>query len=668
MNLSDIKGVGPTRLSKLRAMGISSLRDLLFCLPYRYEDHRTLFPCSTRQEGNIMVMGIVKEKPSISYFHGKSTAFAQISDDYGKMSLRWYNQPWIVSNLPVGVPVMIYGRLSKINNGFALINGEVVTKQGLVSVYKLPKGLPQKSFRNLISTALPEMENLCEETLPSSFMERYHLCDLYFALKNVHFPSDEEALRKARRRFAFENILLYLSCAEIQGSQKQAAHPFAINNQMLNEYWKLPPFPPTEAQKRVLNEIAEDLKKPESMSRLVQGDVGCGKTAVAFGALFLAYRCGFQGAMMAPTEILAHQHYETAKQILEPCGIHCCLLTGNTKAKERKEILASLSMGTCNCIFGTHALISEGVNFSRLGIVITDEQHRFGVRQRSRLQEKGALSFLMPHVLVMSATPIPRTLALILYGDLDLSTIDELPPGRLPVKTRLVPENKRPDLYRFIHQKIKNGEQVYIVCPLVDDSENSDQLRSAKTVYKELVTHVFSDLRIGLTWGNQKSDEKNEILRKFASGEIDILVSTTVIEVGVNVPNASVMVIENASHYGLSQLHQLRGRVGRGKAESWCFLLSSDTEKLHILVQTNDGFLVAQKDLELRGPGELMGTKQSGENQFHIFMDSDAHLLQEVSDCVHEVFRTSLYEEEKSIITGLAQEYASNHLLSIARN
>jgi len=404
------------------------------------------------------------------------------------------------------------------------------------------------------------------------------------------------------------------------------------------------------------------------MSRLVQGDVGCGKTALAFGAIAMTCGAGFQAAMMAPTEILARQHYESAKAMLEPMGITCGLMIGSMKAAEKRTAHAKAADGSWQAVFGTHALISEGVTYQHLGLVVTDEQHRFGVRQRSTLQEKGESDGRAPHVLVMSATPIPRTLALILYGDLDVSVVDELPPGRTPVKTRVVPEEKRGDMYSFLREQVRQGRQAYVVCPLVEDSEAIENVRSARATFDSLNRGVLSGLRVGLTWGAQPAEEKAEVLRSFSAGELDVLVSTTVIEVGVNVPNASVMVIENAERYGLSQLHQLRGRVGRGSAESWCFLLAEENQRLKILTQTNDGFLVAQKDLELRGPGDLMGTRQSGEEIAGFLLDGDVRLLEEASRCMKTLREKPDYKEERQAVEAEAALHYHDKLSKIALN
>ena len=372
--------------------------------------------------------------------------------------------------------------------------------------------------------------------------------------------------------------------------------------------------------------------------------------------------------MMAPTEILARQHYESAKAMLEPLGIHCGLLIGSMRPKAKREAQEACANGEYQAVFGTHALISEKVAYQKLGLVVTDEQHRFGVMQRSTLQQKGTDGTKAPHVLVMSATPIPRTLALILYGDLDVSIVDELPPGRTPVKTRVVPEEKRAGMYGFLRQEVLKGHQAYVVCPLVEDSEMMEDVRSAQATFDALKNGELSGLRVGLTWGAQPADEKAQVLSEFSAGNLDVLVSTTVIEVGVNVPNASVMVIENAERFGLSQLHQLRGRVGRGSAESWCFLLAAENERLRILTQTNDGFIVAQKDLELRGPGDLMGTRQSGEMMADFLLDGDVKLLDEAAKCMKRLRENPKLAAERQQVEAEALRNYRDKLADIAMN
>ena len=651
MQLSDLEGIGPVRLEALRAVGIGSLRDLLFTLPVRYEDHQTLFPCSVREPGDILVCGAFPEPLKTSYFSGLSRVSGTIRDDSGMLPVCWYNEPWTAKQIAPGVPVRLYGKLSVKNNKRVLLNPRIVTDRGWVPVYRNIRHFPAKSFRKLMENALARLEECCPETLPQSFRIRNNLCGLHDALREIHFPSGMKQLETARRRIGFERILIYLLYVALAGKTRAASSPMRADAGDAEAYWRSLPFEPTASQRKVLNEIMGDLRKSRAMARLVQGDVGSGKTAVAFGAVWLSYRSGFQSAMMAPTEILAAQHYRSAVQTLEPLGLHCRLLTGSTRAKERKEILKELAEGTCHAVFGTHALISRDVAYHQLGLVITDEQHRFGVHQRSALQEKGITDGqLSPHVLVMTATPIPRSLALILYGDLDISVIGELPKGRKTVKTRIVPEGKREDMYAFLLREVQKGHQAYMVCPLVEDSERADELRSAKSVFRALQKTCLKDLRIALTWGEQKSAEKDRILSDFSGGLYDILVSTTVIEVGINNPNATMMIIENAERFGLSQLHQMRGRVGRGTDESWCFLLSDHSEKLDILCRTGDGFEISKKDLELRGPGDLIGTRQSGEMNPGFVSAVDSFLLEEVSGAVQRLRNDPEQAEDLEIL------------------
>lgn len=676
MKLEDLKGLGPARLNRLRAMGINSLRDLLYFFPIRFEDHVHETPVSSAWEGEVMIRGTVHEKPGISYFHGLSRVTARIQDGTGCLSVCWFNEPWIMQTLPVGQEILLYGKIQVKGNRRNLQNPRIVDHAGWFPVYRVIKGIPARTFHQLMMEALSTVEETVPETLSAPFREKWRLIPLAKALRASHFPNNLDELAAARRRIDFEKMLIYLMGVSLLRQRRQPGWQMGIPRKATDYFWKQMPFSPTGAQRRVLEEIAEDLRKDYAMSRLIQGDVGCGKTILAFGAMWLAYGQGFQSAMMAPTEVLARQHYEYAVMQLEPLGMRCALLTGSTKAAEKRKILKELKEGSIHAIFGTHALISPGVYYHQLGLVITDEQHRFGVHQRSALQEKGqeesdvcsSDSPRAPHVLVMSATPIPRTLALILYGDLSLSLVDEVPPGRKPVKTRLVPQEKRKDMYRFLRQQVQRGRQAYVVCPLVEDSEGLQDVKSAQTVYRELNETELKGLRTGLTWGSQKNEDKVETLRKYASGELDVLVATTVIEVGVNVPNATVMIIENAERYGLSQLHQLRGRVGRGEEESWCFLLSESTKKLKILCETNDGFLVAQKDLEMRGPGDLMGTRQSGDAAQTLAGSGDVKLLEEVQRSVRELETDAAQEKERAQIEALARSVFQQRNYHVALN
>ena len=668
MNITDMEGIGPARAEALRAMGIISLRDLLFTLPVRYEDHETVSPCRTSTPGNILVQGRFTDPLKMARFNGITRVTGTICDASGKMPVCWYNEPWMATTIKVWEEVRLYGRLNIKNGRRTLQNPRLAPEGGWIPVYRPVRGFPAKSFRKLITEALNHLEDCCPETLPREFRMEHRLCELNFALREAHFPQSMMNLEIARRRLSFERILIYLMYVTGIGTERHKAHAFPITEAQTEAYWQSLVFAPTGAQRKVLEEIAADLRKETAMARLIQGDVGSGKTAVAFGAIRLAKEAGFQAAMMAPTEILAAQHYESARETLETAGIRCRLLTGSTKAKERREILKELAEGGCDAVFGTHALISKDVAYQRLGLVITDEQHRFGVNQRSALGQKGEdAEQTFPHVLVLSATPIPRTLALILYGDLDISIIDEMPKGRTPVKTFLVPEAKREGMYGFLREQVRAGRQAYIVCPAVEDSETMDELKSAKAVYEELSTGPLKDLRIGLTWGNQKAAEKEQTLQDFHSGKFDVLVATTVIEVGINNPNATIMIIENAERFGLSQLHQLRGRVGRGSAESWCFLLSENSGKIDILCKTNDGFVISQKDLEMRGPGDLMGTRQSGDFTGMLTADMNGRLLEEVSRAVQELRRDPAQKKTLQQLEDYAKEYfaAQEHEIAI---
>ena len=667
MELGDIKGIGPSRIEKLRAVGISSLRDLLCAFPVRYEDHDTVMPCASRAEGMIQIRGRIDKGPVLQRFHGLTKVSCTVRDESGSMAVQWFNSPWMMNTLRGEAAIRLYGRVIIKDGRRYLQNPKIVTDAGWIPVYRNMTGFPQKSYRKLVETALENSLDVWPEILPASYRERHGLMEAGAAIRAVHFPGSLEELNAAKRRISYEQMLMYLAYVAKRAGETKPAAPISVREDSIEAYWRLLSFRPTGAQRKVLEEIASDLRKNQAMKRLVQGDVGCGKTAVAFGAIWLCREAGFQSAMMAPTEILAEQHYAEAERILGSAGVRCRLLTGSTRAKERKMILEELSDGSCEVLFGTQALISEGVQYSRLGLVITDEQHRFGVNQRTNLQRKGETETRFPHVLVMSATPIPRSMALILYGDLDLSLVDEMPAGRIPVQTRIVKEERREDLYRYLEKEIRDGRQAYIVCPKVDDDppeegaeetgegarhpeeEDTNAVRSAMSVWHELLERRFPENAVGLTWGAQKSEEKTETLEAFKQGRIRVLVATTVVEVGVNNPNATIMIVENAERFGLSQLHQLRGRVGRGTEKSWCFLVSDKEEKLRILRETNDGFLVSQKDLEIRGPGEIVGTRQSGHVEEGGAAMGDIRMLDEVSESVKELRRSREPEDQTTL-------------------
>ncbi len=667
--LEELKGVGKARLETLKAAGIHTLTDLLLTLPVRYQDTSTVTPLSEAAPGmEICVSGYPKAAPRLSRFHGLTSVTLRLCDETGGLPIVWFNQPWLQTQIGSETLLTLYGRVDRDKQGrVRMVSPQIVKERGILPVYRALSGIPPKAMRDMTRQALTQLEDCCPETLPDILRIKYRLCERNFALRQAHFPETKENLAIALRRVSFEGMLLYQAAAASLRGERAKGIVIDAPEKAVDAYWASLPFPPTGAQKRVLSEIAADLAAPSAMGRMIQGDVGCGKTALAFGAMALTAQAGYQCALMAPTEILARQHLESAKKMLEPLGISCGLLLGGMKARERREAIEKIASGQWQAVIGTHALISEGVEYKNLGLVVTDEQHRFGVRQRRLLSKKAVESEAAPNELVMSATPIPRTLALVLYGDLDLSVVDELPPGRTPVKTRLVPEDKREGLYDFIKKEAAQGRQTYIVCPLVEESEQIDA-RSAQETYAELCTGPLADLRLGLTFGEQDAAEKEETIRRFAAGELDVLVSTTVIEVGVNVPTATVMVIENADRFGLSQLHQLRGRVGRGAEESWCFLMAAPNERLKTLCETNDGFKIAQKDLELRGPGDFLGTRQHGDTLIPgMALGADVQMLEETSNCL-KWLRSPGYEEEWGQVKRSAQAAFSRALDEIAMN
>lgn len=610
MALSDIRGLGPKRLDVLRANGIQTEKDLLYYLPASYVDSSVCTPVSALQLGETACFELrLRTKPTIQYVKGLSIVRATAEDDSGVLKLIWFNQPWM-RQLEKGEQLLLRGRPEIFKGELCLQNPRKFEGKGIYPQYSPIGGIGGKIIAGWIAQIIPKIEELVQETLPEALRAAWRIVGIHTALREAHLASGAEPLLQAKRRIAFENLLLWqLALESLRGeeSEGQLAKPAPGR---LEAFWHQAGFEPTRAQQAVMEDILRDLASGKAMRRLVQGDVGSGKTAIALAAAAVMAGEGYQSALMVPTEILARQHHESAQALLEPLGIRSGLLLGSMKAAARREALQAISNGDWQLVIGTHALLSPGVDYQNLALAITDEQHRFGVRQRQRLSGK-AMPDLTPHVLVMSATPIPRTLALMLYGDLDLSVIDQLPPGRKPVKTRIVPEERREDMYAFIRECASRGEQTFLVCPLVEESERIEA-KDAQAMFRDLAAGPLKGLRLGLTYGSQPEEEKEEVITSFAAGEIAVLVATTVIEVGVNVPAATLMVIENAERFGLSQLHQLRGRVGRGKKESWCFLMGKPNERLRTLCQTNDGFEIARKDLELRGPGDFLGTRQHG--------------------------------------------------------
>lgn len=648
-----LKGVGPNRGALLRKeAGIHTYGDLLQYYPHRYIDRTRYYKINELRQNpaEIQIIGKIVHIKTVEQKRGKRLV-AQFVDDTGQMELVWFQgHKWIREQLPINVPVVIFGRCQVFNQVFSMPHPEIellsVHEQSLRTalqpVYSSTQGLSSKGVTNraiskLLQQLFMEVRDSIAETLPESLCREWHLISKKDAMLNVHFPKDSQLLAKAQFRLKFEELFyiqLQLISKNLIRKHKIKGHAFGTVGVYFNDFYKHHlPFELTDAQKRVIKEIRNDMGQPAQMNRLLQGDVGSGKTIVAFMSMLLAIDNGFQTCLMAPTEILATQHFIGLSELAEKMGIQIKLLTGSTKTAERKLIHESLENGELKIIIGTHALLEDKVQFQNLGLAVIDEQHRFGVEQRSRLWKKNDIP---PHVLVMTATPIPRTLAMSLYGDLDLSVIDELPPGRKPIQTVHKFDSNRLSVWKFIRDQIAAGRQIYIVYPLIQESEKMD-LKDLMDGYESISRDFpLPQYAISIVHGKMKAEEKEAEMKRFSEGKTNIMVATTVIEVGVNVPNASVMIIENAERFGLSQLHQLRGRVGRGAEQSYCILMTShkltadSKTRLETMCRTNDGFEIAEVDLKLRGPGDLMGTQQSGILQLQIadlVKDKDILLL-----------------------------------------
>ena len=639
--LDTLPGIGPARARGLEKLGLVTVEDLLRCYPRSYEDRRKFSTVAAAPvDIPVCLELLVAEPPRLSRIRkGLELVKARLVDDTGSLTATFFNQTYMKDALRPGETYIVYGKVEgppgrrQMTNPVCERSDRVRFTGCILPVYALTHGISNNLLAGLARRCVDECAGQLEEVLPGPLRREHALAAAEFACRSIHFPRDEEALELARRRLIFEE-LFYLTCgmALLRTRRDEAAGvPFAIPP--VEEFLALLPFPLTGAQRRVMDEIAADVSAGPPMNRLVQGDVGSGKTMVAAYGAWLAAKNGRQCALMAPTELLAEQHFRSLAPLLEQAGLRVGLLTGAVKGKARKELLAALAAGELDLLIGTHALLSEGVDYADLGLVITDEQHRFGVAQRAALSAKARQP---PHVLVLSATPIPRTLSLVIYGDLDVSVIDELPPGRTPVQTFVVGEDKRQRMYGFVRKLVGEGRQAYIVCPAVEEGEDEGAgLKAATTYAQGLQTEVFPDLRVGLVHGKMKPREKDAVMTAFAGGELDVLVSTTVIEVGVDVPNAALMVVENADRFGLSQLHQLRGRVGRGKHQSYCVLVTSTRNpdsraRLKVLTKTTDGFQIAEEDLKLRGPGDFFGQRQHGLPQLRIAdLAGDMRVLKE---------------------------------------
>lgn len=638
-----LKGIGEKKALALNKLGVFSLYDLISFFPRKYEDRSRICPIAAAMDGeSLCIQALVADTPRLSHIRrGMDLVKLRAVDDSGVVDITFFNQSYAKDNLHRGESYNFFGRVEVKNGRRSMVNpvyepsdraGQVTGR--IVPVYRLSSGLNQRSIMQAVRQGLDSCLDKLPDLLPEEVQRRCRLSQARYAYENIHFPADFEALELARRRLIFEELFV-LSCAlgRMQ-RQRSTDEGIKLSPRDMEEFWASLPFRPTEAQRRAVAQATEDMCSGAVMSRLVQGDVGSGKTLVAAALIWLCAQNGYMSAFMAPTEILAQQHYDTLSSMLSPFGLRVGKLTGSLSAKEKRQVKALLQQGELDVVVGTHALFSQDVEYKNLALVVTDEQHRFGVNQRSALINKGA----RPHVLVMSATPIPRTLALIIYGDLDISVIDQLPPGRQKVDTFAVDESYRTRLNGFIRKQVAEGRQVFVVVPMVEENEELNiKLKSAQEHAAQL-SALFPDLKIGCVHGKMKAKDKDAVMAAFVSGEIQILVATTVIEVGVDVPNASLMIVENAERFGLSQLHQLRGRVGRGKHKSYCILVSdSDSpelrSRLDIMCKTSDGFKISEEDLRLRGPGDFFGSRQHGLPEMHVAdLGADVNVLQQAQD------------------------------------
>ena len=634
-----LKGIGEKKAQALAKLGVFSLRDLVSFFPRKYEDRSLVKPIALTCDGeSVCVEAMVADTPRLARIRrGLDLVKLRAVDDSGSIDITFFNQPYAKDNLHRGESYVFFGKIeangprrSMVNPAYEKADGPRNVTGKILPIYRVCAGLNQRSMLQAVRQGLDECMDLLPDVLPHEVRERCQLAQTGYAYENIHFPADFEALELARRRLIFEELFV-LACAlgRMRG-ERTREKGIRMQERDLSPFWAALPFSPTGAQRRAVEQALEDMDSGSVMNRLVQGDVGSGKTLVAAALIWHCAENGYMSAFMAPTEILAEQHCHTLTGLLSPLGLRIGKLTGSMSAKEKREVKALLKAGQLDLIIGTHALFSQDVEYENLALVVTDEQHRFGVGQRSALIGKGQ----KPHVLVMSATPIPRTLALIIYGDLDVSVIDEMPPGRQKVDTFAVDESYRQRLNGFIRKLVSEGRQVFVVCPMVEENEElAVPLKSAQEHAEEL-TRTFPDLRVACIHGRMKAKEKDAVMASMVAGETDILVATTVIEVGVDVPNAALMIVENAERFGLSQLHQLRGRVGRGQHKSYCVLVSdNDGEenkaRLAIMTKTNDGFKISEEDLRLRGPGDFFGSRQHGLPEMHVAdLGADVNVLQ----------------------------------------
>ena len=667
--VSLLKGIGEQRERKLQKLGISTIEDLLTHYPREYKDRSEILKIADLpMEETSTFLAQVKEEGQNSR-HGRLVyTRMKVYDETGSVGVLWYNQPYMKNSLKIGEWYLFSGKLQKKYGRTEILSpeveriGENFAGGRIIPVYPASEGISQKMLRNLMEDALSRMSGGMREELPLWLRKKYKLAERNFAIENIHFPKTEQGFYDARRRLVFEELfLLQAALYQLKHTLEDSGEGILLKKKKaLQEGENMLPFALTGAQKRVLQEIEKDMTSGKTMNRLVQGDVGSGKTAVAIVTAYWAIQNGYQAAIMAPTEVLANQHFASFQRIFEPAGIKVVLLTGSLKAKEKREALEMVKNGEAQMIVGTHAVIQKGVEYHKLGLAITDEQHRFGVRQRSTLADKGQ----NVHTLVMTATPIPRTLALILYGDLDISIIDELPPGRQKIDTSAVDSRYHQRIYTFIQKHVKEGRQAYVICPMIEENEKLE-VQNVLDYTEELIREL-PDCRVACVHGKMKAKEKQGIMDDFAAGKIDVLVSTTVIEVGINVPNATIMLIENAERFGLAQLHQLRGRVGRGSEKSYCILVSDTKtkiakERMKTMTESEDGFVISEKDLKLRGPGEFFGIRQHGLPELKIAdLYQDMPILKEAQTAAAELLEKDRFLEAEEHL--LLKEHIGGYL------
>ena len=678
LKIRDLKGVGEKTDQLFQKLNIRTVGDLLRYYPRTYEIYESAKPIANIIEGEVAtVTGTIYGKVQVNQAKNLHITSIHVKDLTGVIKATWFRMPFLKNTLGRGGVITLRGRVVERRGSLCMEQPEVffpsatynVKENTMQPVYPLINGLTNNMISKVVKQAL-EYLDLKREFLPPSIRLEHHLAEYNYAVRQIHFPSDKDAFFRARERLVFEEFLVFiLALRQMKESNERIQNTFLFQNEeYVNHLIENLPYELTKAQKKVWNEIVQDMNSPHVMSRLIQGDVGSGKTIIAILGLVLAGINGYQGALMAPTEVLAKQHYASVTEMFEEYKIplRVALLTGSMSAKEKKDVYGKIASGEVSVIIGTHALIQEKVEYKNLALVVTDEQHRFGVKQREKLAGKGE----MPHILVMSATPIPRTLAIILYGDLNISVIDELPANRLPIKNCVVDTSYRNTAYTFMKKQVAEGRQCYVICPMVEESEFLDAenvIDYAKTLQNEL----GKEIKVGHLHGKMKQSEKDDIMDRFGKNEIQVLVSTTVIEVGINVPNATVMMVENAERFGLAQLHQLRGRVGRGKHQSYCIFMSGSKtneakERLSILNKSNDGFFIASEDLKLRGPGDLFGIRQSGILDFKLAdVFQDAKILQRASEAATQLIKRdpTLSEEENQNLKNYIRLYISDGML-----